>query len=66
MKITLQIPDGKNCKGCMFLDISFLENRADCLLFKNERVTYKTEYGDLIEESVQKCKTCLQITRNNE
>ena len=50
----------------MFLDISFLENRADCLLFKNERVTYKTEYGDLIEESVQKCKTCLQITRNNE
>ena len=56
--ITLSVPDGDKCEGCMFLRIGYMDNRADCALFPAERLHAAFEYGDIVAGSIEKCDGC--------
>jgi hypothetical protein len=56
--ITLQIPSGDKCQGCMFLlVICFPSDRAKCNLFKRD-LNAKYEYGDMDISTIEKCEEC--------
>ena len=58
--ITLQVPEGDRCDGCMFLRIHhvhFNPNRAECVLFKCDLIALH-EYGYINRDTIKKCNEC--------
>ena len=56
--ITLKIPEGDKCKGCMFMDIDFMHNYAKCQLFANEPLSHKMSYGGIETATIRKLAQC--------
>ena len=55
--ITLQVPEGDKCKGCMFLRVSYVPERAKCALF-GEDLSARYQYGSMDEDTIAKCDQC--------
>ena len=53
--IQLQVPEGKGCEGCMFLEMDY--NIPVCNLFK-ERLSSIKQNGVTDMESIMKCDSC--------
>lgn len=55
--IVLKVPDGGNCLGCLFLDIDYAHNMAECKLFE-EKLSSQMEYGGIDESTILKTDSC--------
>ena len=55
--ITLRVPEGKKCKGCMFLRVGYVPERAKCALF-GEDLSARYKYGSMDEDTIAKCDQC--------
>ena len=53
--ITLQVPEGKWCEGCMFLEKDYKWGVPRCRLF-GEVLDCTREYGEAID--IRKCDDC--------
>ena len=62
--ITLKIPKGEYCTGCMFLDKDFFGDALSCMLFK-EPLRAKREYGSTCLDKILKCEQCETVEHNS-
>ena len=60
--MALEVPAGKRCDGCMFLDVNF-KNSAICNLFhKNQK--FRLERGEINIKSIEKLPACPVVNTN--
>ncbi|MCK5020087.1 MAG: hypothetical protein KAS32_23740 [Candidatus Peribacteraceae bacterium] len=55
--IQLEVPEGKYCKECMFLDVDYMRNSAHCRLFSNTPPS-KLSYSSIDIDSIVKLSAC--------
>ena len=56
--IILKVPKGAECSGCMFLNIDYLNDTADCRLF-DKRLSARREYGEIVgTDNIPKYHSC--------
>ena len=55
--ITLMVPSGNLCEGCMFLSVNHFDDTARCCLFgRLGRVPKR--YGQIDVDLIEKCSDC--------
>ena len=59
-KITINVPDGGFCKGCMFLEVDRdkFGDQAMCQIY-HKALHYGTYYGSIIIRTIEKCSRCI-------
>jgi hypothetical protein len=61
--ITLQVPEGEKCEGCMFLSVHFWNDTASCMLFDEGNLSAQRKHGDIDPSTIKKCDRCSESSK---